>query len=187
MDQGHRSFRLAGACRGDYWFVEVLQEDDGMNLDEARVDPQVLALRPDYRALLITVEGISPGASDEASEAMLVSAETSDPATRGESGETSDPAAGGVSAETSSGSQGLSSSRSATAATSASRSPATASKPSYVESPMAYRGSIDSPTSITRSASRTSSPSAGRIYRAMPVRPLPHLSGVFLFFACRAT
>jgi DNA/RNA-binding domain of Phe-tRNA-synthetase-like protein len=46
-------------------------------LAEARVDPDVFALRPDYRALLITVEGISPGASDEASEAMLVSAETS--------------------------------------------------------------------------------------------------------------
>jgi DNA/RNA-binding domain of Phe-tRNA-synthetase-like protein len=46
-------------------------------LAEARVDPDVFALRPDYRALLITVEGITPGASDEASEAMLVSAETS--------------------------------------------------------------------------------------------------------------
>jgi len=37
----------------------------------------VFSLRPDYRALLITVEGIATGASDEASEAMLVSAETS--------------------------------------------------------------------------------------------------------------
>lgn len=48
-----------------------------MNLDEARVDADVFSLRPDYRALLITVEGIATGASDEASEAMLVSAETS--------------------------------------------------------------------------------------------------------------
>ncbi len=48
-----------------------------MNLDGARVDADVFSLRPDYRALLITVEGIATGASDEASEAMLVSAETS--------------------------------------------------------------------------------------------------------------
>ena len=48
-----------------------------MNLDEARVDADVFSLRPEYRALLITVEGIATGASDEASEAMLVSAETS--------------------------------------------------------------------------------------------------------------
>jgi DNA/RNA-binding domain of Phe-tRNA-synthetase-like protein len=46
-------------------------------LADAGVAPDVFALRPDYRALLITVDGITPGASDEASEAMLVSAETS--------------------------------------------------------------------------------------------------------------
>ena len=44
-------------------------------LDRATVDPGVLALRPDYRALLLAVEGIVPGPSDAASEALLVTAE----------------------------------------------------------------------------------------------------------------
>ncbi len=47
------------------------------SLVDAGIDPDVFALRPDYRALLITVEGITPGASDAVGEAMLVSAETS--------------------------------------------------------------------------------------------------------------
>ncbi len=42
----------------------------------AYVDPAVFALRPDYRALLITVEGIVPGAGDVHSEALLQRAET---------------------------------------------------------------------------------------------------------------
>jgi DNA/RNA-binding domain of Phe-tRNA-synthetase-like protein len=41
----------------------------------ARVEPAVLALRPDYRALLLAVDGIVPGASDEASDALLRAAE----------------------------------------------------------------------------------------------------------------
>lgn len=41
----------------------------------ATIDPAVLQLRPDYRALLLAVDGIEPGASDAASEAMLVAAE----------------------------------------------------------------------------------------------------------------
>jgi DNA/RNA-binding domain of Phe-tRNA-synthetase-like protein len=41
----------------------------------ATIDPEVLQLRPDYRALLLAVDGIEPGASDAASEAMLVAAE----------------------------------------------------------------------------------------------------------------
>ncbi|RKS80349.1 DNA/RNA-binding domain of Phe-tRNA-synthetase-like protein [Motilibacter peucedani] len=44
-------------------------------LAAARVDPQVLALRPDYRALLLVVEGLEPGPSDAASEELLVRAE----------------------------------------------------------------------------------------------------------------
>lgn len=44
-------------------------------LDEAFVAPEVFELRPDYRALLIAVDGIEPGASDERSEALLVRAE----------------------------------------------------------------------------------------------------------------
>jgi DNA/RNA-binding domain of Phe-tRNA-synthetase-like protein len=41
----------------------------------AHVDEAVLALRPDYRALLVAVDGIVPGPSDEATDALLRSAE----------------------------------------------------------------------------------------------------------------
>jgi DNA/RNA-binding domain of Phe-tRNA-synthetase-like protein len=44
-------------------------------LDGATVEPSVFALRPDYRAMLIIVSGIEPGASDASSEAMLLEAE----------------------------------------------------------------------------------------------------------------
>lgn len=44
-------------------------------LDQAFVAPEVFELRPDYRCLLIAVEGISPSPSDESSEALLVRAE----------------------------------------------------------------------------------------------------------------
>lgn len=43
----------------------------------ARVDPAVHELCPDYRALLITVEGIAPGPGDAASEELLRAAESS--------------------------------------------------------------------------------------------------------------
>ena len=39
------------------------------------VDEQVFALRPDYRALLIAVDGITPGPGDDHSESLLVAAE----------------------------------------------------------------------------------------------------------------
>ncbi len=41
----------------------------------AHVEPEVFALRPDYRALLVAVEGLLPGASDETSETLLQEAE----------------------------------------------------------------------------------------------------------------
>jgi DNA/RNA-binding domain of Phe-tRNA-synthetase-like protein len=41
----------------------------------AWIEPAVVALRPDYRALLIAVEGIPPGPSDAAGEALLARAE----------------------------------------------------------------------------------------------------------------
>lgn len=44
-------------------------------LDNATIAPEVAELRPDYRALLIAVDGIEPGASDDASEVALVEAE----------------------------------------------------------------------------------------------------------------
>lgn len=44
-------------------------------LAAASVDPSVLELRPDYRALLLTVRGIVPGPSDDTSEALLHRAE----------------------------------------------------------------------------------------------------------------
>ncbi|GLU49376.1 B3/B4 domain-containing protein [Nocardiopsis ansamitocini] len=45
-------------------------------LDEARVDDAVFTLRPDYRAFLIAAEGLRPGPSDAASEALLADAES---------------------------------------------------------------------------------------------------------------
>src|ERR1700741_5200658 len=41
----------------------------------AYVDAAVLALRPDYRALLVAVDGIVPGPSDQGSDALLQAAE----------------------------------------------------------------------------------------------------------------
>jgi len=41
----------------------------------ATVDAPVFALRPDYRALLLAVDGIVPGPGDQASEALLQAAE----------------------------------------------------------------------------------------------------------------
>jgi DNA/RNA-binding domain of Phe-tRNA-synthetase-like protein len=46
-------------------------------LDHAYVDRSVFELRPDYRAMLLAVNGITPGAGDEHSEALLVAAEAS--------------------------------------------------------------------------------------------------------------
>ncbi|KAJ5317125.1 hypothetical protein N7508_001633 [Penicillium antarcticum] len=46
-------------------------------LEAAHISPQIFQLRPDYRALLMVVEGIPPGASDSHSEALLRQAETS--------------------------------------------------------------------------------------------------------------
>ncbi len=45
-------------------------------LDAATVDAAVFALRPDYRALLVAVDGIEPAPSNEVSEALLRSVET---------------------------------------------------------------------------------------------------------------
>lgn len=45
-------------------------------LDGARVDEAVCALRPDYRAVLLAVDGIRPGPSDAGSDALLSAAET---------------------------------------------------------------------------------------------------------------
>lgn len=44
-------------------------------LQAAQVDDAVFALRPDYRALLLAVDGLEPGPSDAASEALLQQAE----------------------------------------------------------------------------------------------------------------
>ena len=41
-----------------------------------RVDAAVFALRPDYRALLVAVDGLVPGPSDPTSDALLQAAET---------------------------------------------------------------------------------------------------------------
>ena len=44
-------------------------------LADATIDPAVAALRPDYRALLIAVDGLVPAPSDDAGEALLATAE----------------------------------------------------------------------------------------------------------------
>ncbi|MHA7278124.1 B3/B4 domain-containing protein [Arthrobacter sp. MDT2-2] len=46
-------------------------------LDGARVDDSVFSLRPDYRAVLLAVDGLQPGPSDESSDLLLQAAETS--------------------------------------------------------------------------------------------------------------
>jgi len=46
-------------------------------LADAHVDPLVWELRPDYRALLLAVDGLVPGPSDPASDALLQQAEAS--------------------------------------------------------------------------------------------------------------
>ena len=46
-------------------------------LNSASVAPEVWDLRPDYRAMLLAVDGIEPGPSDAASEALLQAAESS--------------------------------------------------------------------------------------------------------------
>lgn len=44
-------------------------------LQSVHVAPEIFELRPDYRALLLIVEGIPPGPSDDASETLLQEAE----------------------------------------------------------------------------------------------------------------
>ena len=44
-------------------------------LERAGIDPAVLTLRPDYRALLIVAEDLRPGPSDEVSDRLLAAAE----------------------------------------------------------------------------------------------------------------
>jgi DNA/RNA-binding domain of Phe-tRNA-synthetase-like protein len=53
--------------RGDQW------------LASAYVDPEVFALRPDYRALLILADGLVPGPSDSVTEKLLRAAEEGAP------------------------------------------------------------------------------------------------------------
>lgn len=45
-------------------------------LDDAEVEDAVFALRPDYRVVLLAVDGIVPGPSDDMSDALLADAET---------------------------------------------------------------------------------------------------------------
>ena len=52
-------------------------ETSTLLVDASYVDPAIYELRPDYRALLLTVDGLVPGASNDASEALLHRAEAS--------------------------------------------------------------------------------------------------------------
>lgn len=53
--------------------LETLQEF----LNGAEVDAAVFSLRPDYRAVLLAVDGLVPGPSDQASDTLLQAAEAS--------------------------------------------------------------------------------------------------------------
>ena len=46
-------------------------------LAAGRVDAAVFSLRPDYRVLLVAVDGLAPGPSDQASDALLQAAQAS--------------------------------------------------------------------------------------------------------------
>lgn len=46
-------------------------------LDGAQVESSVFALRPDYRVLLLAVDGLVPGPSDEAVDALIAAAQSS--------------------------------------------------------------------------------------------------------------
>ena len=50
---------------------------ESSTLTGARVDDAVFALRPDYRVLLLAVDGLVPGPGDQASETLLQAAEAS--------------------------------------------------------------------------------------------------------------
>lgn len=45
-------------------------------LAAASISPEVAALRPDYRCVLLVAEGLTPGPSDDASESLLAAAES---------------------------------------------------------------------------------------------------------------
>ncbi|RMZ68163.1 B3 4 domain-containing [Pyrenophora seminiperda CCB06] len=53
------------------------KDDLAQYLSSAHIDPEIFKLRPDYRALLMTVTNIPPGPCDSTSEAFLSSAEAS--------------------------------------------------------------------------------------------------------------
>jgi DNA/RNA-binding domain of Phe-tRNA-synthetase-like protein len=57
--------------------TEPDMDDLAVAVGGASIDPAVLALRPDYRALLLAVDGLVPGAGNEESEALLQQAEAS--------------------------------------------------------------------------------------------------------------
>ena len=52
------------------------QKDLEEFLSDARVEPAVLDLRPDYRVLLVAVDGLRPGPSDELSHRLVTRAES---------------------------------------------------------------------------------------------------------------
>jgi DNA/RNA-binding domain of Phe-tRNA-synthetase-like protein len=52
-------------------------QDPASYLNQARIDPEIFKLRPDYRTLLMVVSNIPPGPCDATSEAFLSAAEAS--------------------------------------------------------------------------------------------------------------
>ena len=68
-----------GVGRDHHDLREAMTDTDTLDgfLAGAHVDAAVFALRPDYRALLLAVDGLVPGPSDQDSDALLQAAETS--------------------------------------------------------------------------------------------------------------
>lgn len=64
-----------GAPSDNERLLDMSEDELAHFLAEARVDDAVFELRPDYRALLLAVDGIVPGPSDEAGETLLLAAE----------------------------------------------------------------------------------------------------------------
>src|SRR5262249_2534454 len=69
---------VGGGPQDAAWFgceFAVMGPGGEMWLDDAQVAAEVHALRPDYAALLIVADGLRPGPSDAASDAVLAAAE----------------------------------------------------------------------------------------------------------------
>jgi DNA/RNA-binding domain of Phe-tRNA-synthetase-like protein len=66
---------MTSPVTGPVIHAEPASQDARRWLERASVEPAVTDLRPDYTALIIVAEGLRPGPSDEATDAVLADAE----------------------------------------------------------------------------------------------------------------